>query len=57
MADFLTAHKLRINDLLRANQIFEETDNPNKRLKHLELGDKKILRVNIIANVIDKYES
>ncbi|MEK6859871.1 MAG: OB-fold nucleic acid binding domain-containing protein [Nanoarchaeota archaeon] len=52
-----TAYKLRINDLLRGNQIFEETDNPNKRLKFVELGDKKIIRVNIIANVIDKYES
>lgn len=52
-----TAYKLRINDLLRANQIFEETDSPNKRLRFVELGDKKILRVNVIANVIDKYES
>ena len=52
-----TAYKLRINDLLRGNQIFEETDSPNKRLKFVELGDKNIIRINIIANVIDKYES
>lgn len=52
-----TAYKLRVNDLLRGNQIFEETENPNKRLKFIELGDRKIIRVNIIANVIDKYES
>ena len=52
-----TAHKLRIIDLLKANQIFEETENLNKRLKHVELGNRNIVRVNIIANVIDKYES
>jgi len=52
-----TAHKLRIGDLLRSNQIFEETEALNKRLLHIELGNKKILRANIIANVVDKYES
>lgn len=52
-----TAYKLRIIDLLKGNQIFEETENLNKKLKHLELGNKKIIRANIIANVIDKYES
>lgn len=51
-----TAYKLRIGDLLKANQIFDE-DEANKRLQFAELGDKKIVRVNIIANVIDKYES
>lgn len=52
-----TAHKLRIGDILRGNQIFEETEALNKRLLHLELGNKKIVRVNLIANVIDKFES
>ncbi len=52
-----TAYKLRIGDLLRANQIFEESESLNKKLKFVELGNKTILRVNIIANVIDKYES
>ncbi|MDD5192967.1 MAG: OB-fold nucleic acid binding domain-containing protein [Candidatus Nanoarchaeia archaeon] len=52
-----TAHKLRILDLLKANQIFEENENLDKRLKHVELGNRKIIRVNIIANVIDKYQS
>ena len=28
---------------------------PKERLKFVELGDKKILRVNIVANVIDKF--
>lgn len=52
-----TAYKLRINDLLRGTQIFEESEGVNKRLKFVEIGDKKIIRVNIIANVVDKYES
>ena len=52
-----TAYKLRINEILKATQIFEETEGLNRRLKFLELGDKKIVRVNIIANAVDKYES
>ena len=56
-----TAYKLRINDILKANPIFDQTvqnkPNPNPRLLHIELGDKKIVRVNLIANVIDKFES
>ena len=51
------AYKIRIGDLLRGNQIFEETEALNKRLLHIELGNKKIIRVNMIANVIDKFES
>ena len=60
MAEFRkreTAYKIKIGDLLRANQIFEESDAQNKRLQFVELGDKKILRVNIVANIIDKYNS
>lgn len=52
-----TAYKIRIGDLLRANQIFEESEAQNKRLQFVELGDKKILRINIIANIVDKYNS
>lgn len=52
-----TAYKLRIGDLLKANQIFEEGEELNKRLQFVEIGNKKVLRVNIIANVIDKFES
>ena len=56
------AYKLRIGDLLRGNQIFDETppEDPNqtitnKRLLHIALGERKIVRINIIANVIEKY--
>jgi RPA family protein len=52
-----TAHKIRIGNLLVANQIFEQSDAQNPRLQFVELGNKKILRVNLIANIIDKYES
>ena len=57
------ARKIRVGDLLRANQVFEQpysenlNQSLNPRLLCVELGDKKIQRVNIIANVIDKFES
>jgi len=57
-------YKLRIGELLRGNQIFDSSrtqsgtlENIQPRLLHVELGDKKISRVNVIANVIDKFES
>ena len=49
-----TAHKLRIGELLRGNQIFDQTQNSdltqvtNPRLLHVELGDRKIIRLNVI---------
>ncbi len=52
-----TAYKIRIEDLLKANQILEQRENLNPLLKHVELGNKKIQRINIISNVVDKFES
>ncbi len=52
-----TAYKLRIGEILQAKQIFEQSENKNPRLQFVELGDRKISRVNIIANIIDKFES
>ena len=46
------AYKLRIGDLLIGKPIID-----GERFSFLELGDKKIIRVNIIGNVVDKYES
>lgn len=46
------AYKLRIGDLLVGKPIIE-----NERFNFLELGDKKIVRVNIIGNVIERYDS
>src|SRR3989344_1436423 len=44
------AHKLRIGKILNGSPIIE-----NERLKHIVIHEKKIIRVNIIANIIDKY--
>jgi len=47
-----TAYKLRIGDILAGKPVIEE-----ERLNFLELGNKQIMRANIVANVIDKFES
>ncbi|HRZ85252.1 MAG TPA: OB-fold nucleic acid binding domain-containing protein [Candidatus Paceibacterota bacterium] len=54
MADFKrqTAYKIRIGDVLKGKPIVD-----NGRFMFLELGDRKISRVNIVANIIDKYNS
>ncbi len=46
------AYKLRIGDILKSKPIVQEG-----KFLFLELGDKKIVRVNIIANAVDKYLS
>jgi RPA family protein len=48
------AFKYRIGDLLIGKPIFDEQ---TQRFSFLELGDKKIIRVNIVGNIVDKYES
>jgi len=44
------AYKLRIGDILKSRPIIQEA-----RFIHAELGDKKVVRVNVIANVVDKF--
>lgn len=46
------AFKLRIGDILKSKPIIQEA-----KLIHIELGDKNIVRVNLIANIVDKYVS
>lgn len=46
------AFKLRIGDILVGKPIIA-----NERFTFLELGNKKIIRVNVIANIIDRYDS
>jgi len=46
------AFKFRVGDLLIGKPIFD-----GERFAFLELGDKKIIRVNVIGNIVDKYES
>ncbi len=45
------AFKLRIGDVLMGKAIMD-----GERFKFLELGNKNIVRVNIIGNIVDKYE-
>jgi RecG-like helicase len=46
------AYKFRIGDLLMGKPVMD-----GDRFSFLELGSRKIIRVNIIGNIIDKYES
>lgn len=44
------AYKYRIGTLLQGKPIIE-----NERLRFLELSNKEVIRVNVIANVVDKF--
>ena len=46
------AYKLRIGDILIGKPILNQ-----EKFQFLELGNKKIIRVNIIGNIVDKYQS
>ena len=46
------AYKYRIGDLLIGKPIFD-----GERFSFLELGDKKIVRVNIVGNIVDRYDA
>jgi RecG-like helicase len=46
------AYKFRIGEILLGKPILD-----GDKFSFLELGDKKIVRVNIVANITDKYES
>ena len=46
------AYKFRIGELLLGKPILD-----NDKFSFLELRDKKVVRVNIIGNITDKYES
>lgn len=47
-----TAHKLRINDILLGKPIMD-----GEKFSCLDLGNKKIVRVNVIGNIIEKYSN
>ena len=46
------AFKLKIGDILIGKPIFE-----NERFSFLELGNKKIMRTNVVGNIVDRYEN
>jgi len=47
-----TAYKLKIGDILAGKPVLD-----GERMSFLELGDKQVVRVNIVANIIEKYAS
>lgn len=57
------AYKMKIGDILIGTPIVEdipatdESSTAKERFRFLDLGDKKIVRVNIVANIVDKYVS
>jgi RPA family protein len=51
------AYKLRIGEILKGKPQLTPMGDGKDRFNFLELGDKKIVRVNLIANVIDKFIS
>ncbi len=51
-----TAYKLRIGNILIGKPVMNSVSG-TERFSFLELGDKKIVRVNIVGNIVDKYES
>ena len=50
-----TAYKYRIGDLLIGKPVTNSSAG-TERFAFLELGDKKIVRVNVIGNIIERYE-
>ncbi|HJX50707.1 MAG TPA: OB-fold nucleic acid binding domain-containing protein [Candidatus Nanoarchaeia archaeon] len=46
------AFKLRIGDMLIGKPIFDA-----ERFSFIELGDKKIVRVNVVGNIVDRYDA
>ena len=45
-----TAYKIKIGDVFKGKPVFD-----SERFSFLDLGDKQISRVNIVANIVDKY--
>ena len=58
-----TAYKFRIGDILIGKPVTTNSgtsvgkEGGGERFSFLELGDKKIVRVNVIGNIVEKYES
>lgn len=46
------AFKFRVGDILAGKPVYD-----GERFSFLELGDKKIVRVNLVGNIVDKFDS
>ncbi len=51
------AYKVRIGEVLKGRNDTSPYGEGREKLNFVELGDRKLLRVNIVANVIDKFIS
>ena len=47
-----TAYKIKIGDIFKGQPVLD-----GERLLYVELGEKKLSRVNIVANIIEKFAS
>lgn len=46
------AYKFRIGDILSGNPVIN-----NERFSFLDLEDKKVIRVNVVGSIVDRYEN
>lgn len=46
------AYKVRIGDILIGKPVFD-----NERFSFLDFADKKLVRVNLVGNIVDRFES
>jgi len=46
------AYKLRIGDILIGKPVFDE-----EKFRFVELGERKIVRVNVVGNIVERYDS
>ena len=46
------AYKLKIGDILRGKPMIED-----ERFTHLDLDNKRVVRINLIGSIVDKYDS
>ncbi|MFH1308364.1 MAG: OB-fold nucleic acid binding domain-containing protein [archaeon] len=47
-----TAYKVKIGDIINGKQIMD-----GERFSYLEQENKRLVRINLVANVVDKYEA
>ena len=52
-----TAYKVSISLIAKGGLELENDGQGRERFKYVTIGDKAIIRVNVIANVIDKFQS
>lgn len=51
-----TAYKLRIGDILIGKPVMNNV-NETERFAFLELGNRKVFRINIVGNIVERYDA